>query len=314
MPDISGFYISENRKIQNMHFNNERLRWDELRLFIYVARAGGLSGATSTTDVSSPTLSRKMTHLEGALGFRLFKRLQTGYDLTEEGRQLLAYALQMEEQYKLIEAWRERGDPRPVVKITAGSWTSIFITQNLQSLGGEGLMPRIHLLSDANFLNFSRREADIGIRNQRPEQQGLARQRIGSVTFAIYGGKAYVDENFDSMNENRFNACNWIALSGSGATGKSSDWLNKHIGGSAQLVCSTPHSVLEAAAHGAGLCVLPCFIGSTDPRLTQCSKPIEELTHTQWLVTHDEGRKIPHIKQATRDLFNLFTQNQSLFG
>lgn len=297
-----------------MPFNNERLSWDELRLFVSVARAGGLSGAIHTTDVSSPTLSRKMTHLEDALGFRLFERLQTGYVLTEEGRQLLAYAQQMEEQYKLIDVWREQGNPKPVVKITAGSWTSVFITRHLHLLGDGEIMPRIHLLSDANFLNFSRREADIGIRNQRPEQQGLARQRIGAVTFAIYGQQSYVDRSPEALTESRFKSCNWVALTGTGATGKSSHWLNKRIGSSAQVVCSTPISVLEAAANGAGLCILPCFIGSTDSRLIQCSAPIDELTHTQWLITHDEGRKLPHIKQITKNLFKLFTTNQSLFG
>ncbi len=297
-----------------MPFKNETLNWDELRLFLSVARAGGLSGATKSTNVSSPTLSRRMTHLEKEVGVQLFERLQTGYRLTNEGRQLFSYAEHMEEQYELILSWRKRRDPRPIVRIAAGSWTSIFIARNLNLLCDEEVMPRIHIISGANFLNFSRREADIGIRNQRPEQQGLARQRIGSVTFGVYGGHSYVENNPESTNENSFEICDWIVTSAAGATGNSSNWLNKRLGGSARLVCSTPQSVLEAAAHNSGLCVLPCFIGSSDSRLVRCSEPINELTHTQWLATHDEARKLPHIRQVSKKLFDLFNRNQSLFG
>ncbi|WP_282605512.1 LysR family transcriptional regulator [Pelagibius sp. Alg239-R121] len=297
-----------------MPFKNEIVDWDDLRLFLAVAQAGGLAGATSVTQASAPTLSRRMTHLERAFGTALFDRHQSGYDLTSAGRELLDQVRNMDLQAQSINAWRQQIDPRPVVKITAGVWTSVFIARHLNRITRGATAPRIELLTGANFLNLSRREADLGIRNQKPEQQGLARRRIGPVKFAIYGQKDYVDANPHAGDDTRFAACDWVVPSVAGTTGSSTLWLSQRLITPANLTCGTPQTVLEAAGEGAGLCVLPCFIGGADPRLTRCSDFIEELTHTQWLVSHNENRTLPHIRQVSRALYALFTKEKALFA
>ena len=62
------------------------VNWEDLNLFLAVARAGGLSAAAAATGKSAPTLGRRMLALEAALGSDLFRRLPRGYELTEGGR------------------------------------------------------------------------------------------------------------------------------------------------------------------------------------------------------------------------------------
>ena len=76
---------------------DETWNWDDLRLFLAVARASGLAKAAPMTRVSAPTLSRRMTSLERALGGTLFLRHRNGYDLTTAGKELLELA----EEYNL---------------------------------------------------------------------------------------------------------------------------------------------------------------------------------------------------------------------
>jgi len=47
--------------------NETKLNWDDLRLFVAVARAGGLASAEKTTGKSAPTLGRRMLALEAYL-------------------------------------------------------------------------------------------------------------------------------------------------------------------------------------------------------------------------------------------------------
>lgn len=296
-----------------MPFKNEKLNWEDLRLFLWVAKAGGLSGASALAGVSAPTLSRRMTGLEKALGATLFERLQSGYRLTAQGEELLARVQEMEEKSRAIQQWQKHLHPRPVVRITSGAWTSVFIARHLHQLSERQSGPRIELLIGADFLNLSRREADLAIRNKMPEQQGLARRRIGSVAFAVYGSPCYVENNPQAQSEERFEACDWAALTAGSATGLSSSWLQERIGESPRLSCSSPHSVLEAAISGAGLCVLPRFIGGSEKGLVCCSDPIDALTHNQWQVSHDESRWSPSIMQVSRSLFELFRQHQDSF-
>ncbi|MER9563482.1 MULTISPECIES: LysR family transcriptional regulator, partial [unclassified Mesorhizobium] len=70
------------------HFCKMDIGWDDLRLFLDVARLGGLSAATGTTRRSAATLGRRVTALEKQIGEPLFVRQQTGYRLTPVGEEL----------------------------------------------------------------------------------------------------------------------------------------------------------------------------------------------------------------------------------
>ncbi len=65
--------------------NETNFDWDDLRLFLAVAREGGLAAASASTGKSPPTLGRRMLALERRLGLELFERLPRGYALTDQG-------------------------------------------------------------------------------------------------------------------------------------------------------------------------------------------------------------------------------------
>lgn len=66
--------------------------WDDTRAFLAVARRGTLSGAASELNLGIATLSRRIERLEKALKLPLFVRQQSGYQLTEEGADLVEKA------------------------------------------------------------------------------------------------------------------------------------------------------------------------------------------------------------------------------
>ena len=82
----------------NVLFMSEtKVDWNDLQLFLAVARGGGLSPAAAETGKSAPTLGRRMLALERELGQELFRRLARGYTLTEQGTALMQQVSQMEE-------------------------------------------------------------------------------------------------------------------------------------------------------------------------------------------------------------------------
>ena len=50
------------------------MNWDDLRLFLAVARTGSISGAARQLEVQHSTVSRRMRRLEEQLGARLIER------------------------------------------------------------------------------------------------------------------------------------------------------------------------------------------------------------------------------------------------
>ena len=65
---------------------DDAFAWDDLRLFLDVARLGGLSPATVTTGLSAATLGRRVTALEHHIG----EESAAVSDWVEEARRLLA--------------------------------------------------------------------------------------------------------------------------------------------------------------------------------------------------------------------------------
>ena len=71
--------------------------WDDLRLFLAVARAESLSGAGKGLKLDPATVGRRIAKLEEALAARLFAKSPQGYLLTVEGKRLLAHTIRAEQ-------------------------------------------------------------------------------------------------------------------------------------------------------------------------------------------------------------------------
>src|SRR5690606_35232345 len=72
------------------------MNWDDVRIFLAVARAGQILGAARRLELNHATVSRRIAALERALGAKLFRRLTTGSELTGEGERFLAAAERIE--------------------------------------------------------------------------------------------------------------------------------------------------------------------------------------------------------------------------
>ncbi|MEH6473607.1 MAG: LysR family transcriptional regulator [Halopseudomonas sp.] len=66
-----------------------------LRIFRKVVECGGFSAAEVELNISRAAISIAMADLETRLGFRLCQRGRSGFSLTDEGRQVYDYTLQL---------------------------------------------------------------------------------------------------------------------------------------------------------------------------------------------------------------------------
>jgi len=277
--------------------------WNDLKLFIDVARLGGLSAARRVTGLSAATLGRRITALENQIGEALFIRSQSGYRLTAAGEALLERAGEVETAMAGVSHWQAQNHGVRTVRISAGSWTSMFLASNIDSLWTPKSPYRIELVTANEKVDIGHRHAELGIRNARPTEQWLAGRQVGRVAFALYSARV--------LNPG-IEAGLFVGLSGAAIT-PSARWLQARHGDRIGVRGNDPQSILELVAAGAGMTVLPCFVGDRDARLVRVAGLVPELTSEQWLVSHHDERHEPAVRRTADSIARLLLHHDGLF-
>ncbi len=268
----------------------ENVSLDDVALFLAVADAGGLAGAARTTGASVPTLSRRMTALERDLGQRLFQRGRRGYTLTLEGRAFLSRAEPLRAAAATLAAPLD--GPAPV-RITAGTWTSRFLARTMSRLWQPSDTWVPEFLTSNATLDVARREADIGIRNRRPDQSWLAGRRTSIIYYAPYGAPG--------------GAPGFVAPPEDPNAPPSATWLWATHRDRIRSTASDPRLAADLARSGIGSVVLPTFAGDDMPDLTRTGPVIDTLRHEEWIVCHQDGRFDPGVRAALDALTAVLT-------
>ncbi|MEZ9233001.1 LysR family transcriptional regulator [Vibrio amylolyticus] len=289
---VTGQLNFSNKTICKGLFMNEKsVNWNDLQLFLYVAREGGLSAAAKSSQRSPATLGRRMHVLEKSLRKELFARHDRGYELLADGKQLLEELTAMESRIATFIEASSRGN-RPLIKISAGTWTTLFLIKNINEFTSALNDTLIRFISSEKVLDISHREIVIGIRNSRPTDQNLVCRKLNRVEFAPYSTK-------DAPKI-------WIKVLSDTPSGR---WLDRFVDCNSICEVSEPRNCLDLALESKGIALLPTFIGDAQSQLHRIGNIVDELGHDQWLVTHHEDRYLPEVRNLIRKLGKVLKQS-----
>lgn len=281
----------------------KNLRWDDLHVFARVAQNNGLSGAADALGMSAPTVGRRMLALEQATGKSLFVRSRTGYELTDDGRALLRKVRAMEAGARPIEEWISADGERPIIRLSAGTWTANFMAENIPRIWTPDDPYRICFKTTEARLDISHREIEIGVRNRPAESGNLASRRTVDLGFAPYIARSHPNPR----------GSEWVAIDPDEAITRSARWLSAQDGASVCAWANTPYTLRDLVRAGAGKGVMPCFAGDRDPRLMRAGPLITDLAETQYLVMHNDDRHRPEVRLVIDRLHALFRDHAALF-
>lgn len=271
------------------------IAWDLYQLFLVVARKGGLSAAATASGMSAPTLGRRMLELEQGLGRELFQRSQTGYELTADGRALLEQLKDMESAVRKVDAWQGSAKGDVLVRIAAGTWIGLLISENFSTLWQPHDGFRVELTIGEQRAGLAYRENDIGIRAFAPEEPNLASRPAGEVAYAP----------FRARNSTATGSEVWLAVDRDNANSAYLRWPHEQVAGKIMTTVNRPRSLRDLALSGAGIAVLPCVAGDLEPGLERAGEEIKELRHRQWIVMNNDDRHRPEIRTVLDRLSGL---------
>jgi DNA-binding transcriptional LysR family regulator len=180
-----------------MHFCMDKLEpeWNLYRAFLAVLQAGSLSAAARELGLTQPTVGRHIEALEQAVGFTLFARSKNGFLPTDQALQLRPYAetLSATAGAFMRTAAGQGESARGTVRVSASEMAGCdLLPPILARLNSAHPELRIELVLSNRMQDLLRREADIAVRLQRPEQEALVARRAGPVELGLYAHQDYL--------------------------------------------------------------------------------------------------------------------------
>ncbi|WP_322893586.1 MULTISPECIES: LysR family transcriptional regulator [unclassified Yoonia] len=155
--------------------------WDDMRVFLAVARTESLSAAAPLTKMDPATLGRRIARLERNLGAALFVKSPQGYALTDLGERMRDRAADAETQLSLA-VEESRGTTHALtgqIRIGAPDGVANFLLpQVCAALQRDNPDLEMQVLALPRVVNLSRREADMAITVSLPAAGQLIVQKI----------------------------------------------------------------------------------------------------------------------------------------
>jgi DNA-binding transcriptional LysR family regulator len=283
--------------------------WDDLRIFLTLAREGTLTTAAKALGVSHPTVARRVAALEKQIGARLFERLPDRFVPTSAGEELLGDTETMERAALSIDR-RSAGlsdTVSGVVRLSAGEAMAAWLARHLPELRKGLARIEFELSASHTLANLSRREADLLIREQVPDLGGIVTRKLGRVAYAVYGHRSFTRKAVD------LKALPWIGFDDDHAYMPGQAWLRALLDGAKLAVRGNNWLVLhEAVRAGAGLAVLPCYLGDPDSQLHRIGDVLSEVFADQWLLVHRDLRALPRVRAVMDAVIALFQHERAL--
>ena len=286
--------------------------WDDLRVFLTLAREGKLATAARRLRVSHPTIARRVKALEDSIGARLFDRLPDRFVPTAAGEELLADAQAMERAAESIQR-RSAGltdSARGTVRLSAGEAITGFVARHLPRLQRQLRYVEFELAESHMLANLSRREADLLIREQVPDLASLVTRRLGHVAYAIYGAARL---NYGRPAREALKRLPWAGFDDDHGYMPGQAWMHELLAGVRPVVRVNNWLVLHDVVRvGGAVALLPCHMGDADPGLRRLGPVIPEVRPEQWLLVHRDLRALPRVRAVMDALIALFQEERGV--
>lgn len=292
--------------------------WDDLRFFLHIGRAGSLTAAADKLGASHATVFRRLGALETELGVRLFERSRAGYVLTEAGQELLQVAADIETE--LASATRQLDKraawPGGVVRLTTTD--TLMHAALAPVLSAYQRRAGVQLLINTSTVqqDILKGEADVAIRAGGRPADPLVARRLCRIESTVYRSRMISGATPGNMAD-----FPWVAGDETFAHLDSTKWLHQQgLDANAVLRTNSHVNVLNLVKAGAGLAVLPCYLGDLEPSICRViPTPPKAWSSDLWLLTRLDLRHVPRIKQlfdavfeGTRPLVELFEGRAAL--
>ena len=287
------------------------MNWDDARVFLAVCRESTLRGAARVLGVDQATVGRRITALEKSLSATLFLRTSEGYALTAMGEAALKAVEKMEHSALELERRIQGLDDRLTGTVRVSTTDSMaidFLIPAIARLHEQHPDVRVQLDASTQIISLSKREADIAVRNTRPDNPDLIARRIARWPVGLFASRDYVDAHGVPAPGSAFEGHDLVVYQPYLQGHKDMTLVSEPLG-RGRIVSSLSSGLLvrRAIAAGIGLGEIPVYMGERDGLVRLWPERTRPVPYDVWLVTHEDLRHTARVRVVIDEIVAVFS-------
>lgn len=289
-----------------------KLRWDDLKVFLQVARLNSLSNAGRALKMDPATVGRRVQRLEDDLSARLFNKSPQGYDLTEAGQRLMAHANLMEQSLHAAESEVSGQSNALTGSIRIGApdgAANYLLPQVCAEIVDENPGLEVQIVALPRVFNLSKREADMALTVSPPQAGRLTVQRITDYNLHLAASEDYLKSHAPITDIADLKDHRMIGYINDLIFDKELDYVDQvgrdlHI----ELTSNSFPVQLNWARLGAGVCIVHDFAIPTCPNIRKILTEEVSIKRSFYLIRHRDDQRVERLNRFAE----LFTKKLRL--
>ena len=291
------------------------VKWDDLRVFLEVARQGTVHAAAKKLKLDHSTVCRRIGKLEDLLAIKLLDRSQRGIVVRGGVQQLLDHIESMETHAISIEDALTGSltiATQTVRVATMEGIASQYLARRVGLLDRFAPNVKVELVSMPQPADLSRKEADIFLSFFNPRLPGLSSRKVADVALFLYCSESYARAHglpggLDDLKDHVF-----IAYIDDLLAIDAVRWLDDLI--KSPKVSFYSNSILaqcNAATAGVGIAMLPTFVAADVPGLMRIIPEQAVVRREIWISVRKEQGSLTRIRSVTKFLTHIFEMDRA---
>lgn len=277
--------------------NDLKIDWDDIRVFLAIARSGTLGGAAKALGQTQPTMGRRLKALEETLGQALFQRTQEGFVLTDEGTAVLDHAERMEEEsmgFARALAGREER-LSGTLRVSSSDWFGEHVlTPSIARFLAIHAGVSIELVTDSRRYSLARREADLVFRITPFVEPDVIQRKLMHMQYALY---RRVDSALALPIAGDGGGSSLISMDSAFGDLPDVAWVKRMLPNARVAFGSNNRGVqARMCVEGGGLAVLPCLLGDNTKDLVRVELGEAPPGRDVWLGYHRDLKRLPKLR------------------
>jgi DNA-binding transcriptional LysR family regulator len=281
---------------------NEGVSWEDLRVLLAVSRGASFLAAGRALGLSTSTVARRVSVLEGHLGAQLVRRGASGTSIEPGARALVELAERIERELA-VTARDVRAEPQRlagVVRVSLGEGFVGFLARVAGAFRRAHPETLIELVVEQRAADLPKREADLALRTVKPTSDTVVARKLGELRYGLYASEEYLRRApRGRLSRDAFAGHDFVVYEGFLERQPEIRWLRARGASRFPFRASTTDGVAFGAAAGQGIAALPTLVADAHPALRRVRADEDPPSKTLFVAMHRDLRAVPRVRAFT---------------